>query len=204
MSSHSHQIPFTGTHSQTILHVNQESCNTTVALRHINNTHTPPQSEYLWCDTFAPPHDHEVPRNTCRRLAQITQLDAIIHELCDIDVDTHRWQMPLQIIQELPLGLLVNECLSYVVCIHHTVQGQAIIERELRAKAVDLARKRVRINILHHHAPHKHHGLIAFLASPQSRLMTGATFHTDGSAVLTGHPIAERTLAQQLQHHRRA
>jgi len=203
MSIRSHQIPFTVTQGQTILHVNQESRKTTVELRHATNTSERHQSELLWGDTFVPPYESEIPRQTCRQLAQIAHLDAIVHRLCDVDADTQHWQVPLQIIQALPLGLLVNECLSYVICMQSTVRGHDIIERELRAKAVELARQRVRINIMRHHSPDDNQSLIAFLVSPQSRLMTGATFQTDGSAILTGHPIAERTLALQIQHHRR-
>lgn len=203
MSTLSPQIPFTTTHGQTILHVNQESRKTTVALCHANRTNERHQDESLWCDTFIAPHDREIPRQTCRKLAQIPHLDAIVHVLADINVDTHYWQLPLQIIQELPLGLLVHECLSYVICMQSSVQGHDIIERELRSKAVELARQRVRINIMRHHTPGDQQSLIAFLVSPQSRLMTGATFHTDGRAILTGHPIAERTLAHQLQRNRR-
>lgn len=203
MSTHPHQIPFTVTQGQTILHVNQESRKTTVELRHATDTTERHQGELLWSDTFVPPYESEIPHQTCRQLAQIAHLDAIVHRLCDVDADTQHWQVPLQIIQALPLGLLVNECLSYVICMQSTVRGHDIIERELRAKAVELARQRVRINIMRHHTPDDNQSLIAFLVSPQSRLMTGATFHTDGSAILTGHPIAERTLARQIQHHRR-
>lgn len=204
MSTLSPQIPFTTTHGQTILHVNQESCKTVVELCHAISTNERHQGEPLWCDTFIAPYDCDIPRQTCRKLAQIAHLDAIVHCLSHVDVDTHHWQIPLQIIQELPLGLLVHECLSYVICIQSSVHGHDIIERELRTKAVELARQRVRINIIRRHAPDDHQSLIAFLVSPQSRLMTGATFHTDGRAILTGHPIAERTLAHQIHRIRRA
>jgi hypothetical protein len=203
MSSFAHQIPFTATHSQHILHVNQESCKTTIELCHIVGTGERHQEDPLWCDVFTPPHDHEIVRQTCRKLAQIPHLDAIVHNLGCVDVSTQHWQIPLQIIQGLPLGLLVDECLSYVVCIQASLQGDDIIERELRTKAVDLARQRVRINIMYRHRSDDNQGLIAFLMSPQSRLMTGATFHTDGRAILTGHPIAERTLAHHIHRHRR-
>ena len=199
MRNRVNRLLFEASHGQTILHVIVESCNIQAQLiRHYGSAEAaPPADEVLWQCTYQHPHIADFPMLACRQLTQITRLDGVVHHIRHND-DTSLCHLPLHMLTALPLGLLIDTDLPYVVCVAPAIQLAEEYGVVFRNKAHEYALHRIRINTILQADDTDTSELLAFLLSHHSRFLTGAIFAADGRQIMGSNSLAERALVQSL------
>jgi hypothetical protein len=134
-------------------------------------------------------------------LAQVPHIDTIIHTIQQ-ESTSDNWQFGIQLCILLPLPLMIQQSLAYVVCIDDQHAHHLEIEAYFRKQSLIWANQRVRINCIRQQHPTSEPDITQqFLMGTASRVLTGALFLADGQMLMGGHPTAERIITQQCMLH---
>ena len=134
-------------------------------------------------------------------LAQVPHIDTIIHTIQQ-ESTSDNWQFGIQLCILLPLPLMIQQSLAYVVCIDDQHAHHLEIEAYFRKQSLIWAHQRVRINCIRQQHPTSEPDITQqFLMGTASRVLTGALFLADGQMLMGGHPTAERIITQQCMLH---